>query len=185
MANDRDVFLPLPLFLLSSSFRSKLTPPPRFLLGTIARHPTNVTWDSCFGSRYASGGATTRRKDDFFASTVLIISFVFGDLSAWASSSANIWSSREDRWWLNFLLLMAVVETLLKTDVWCGVASDFNCFPRFKIVSWHSANFAEAAVISQPCKLDQQVYSIWTYFSFSRLSWWFVSRIYWHKTKWS
>ena len=30
-----------------------------------------------------------------------------------------------------------------------GEANAFNCLPRFRMVSWHSANFSEAAEISQ------------------------------------
>lgn len=96
-------------------------------------------------------------------------SFVFGDVESLVivPSSASILSSRED---LRLMVLFEVgtvamavvvftlagsVMTLSKRAVSLGAAIAFNCFPRLSIVSWHSANFSEAAVISHSCKHPQ------------------------------
>lgn len=50
---------------------------------------------------------------------------------------------------------VGVEMTLSKRAASFGAANAFNCFPKFRIVSWHSANFSEAAVISQFCQIDQ------------------------------
>lgn len=44
--------------------------------------------------------------------------------------------------------------TLSSRDASMGEAKAFNCFPRFRMVSWHSANLSEAAVISQSYRVD-------------------------------
>jgi len=56
-----------------------------------------------------------------------------------------------------------VEMTLSNRAASLGEAIAFNCFPRFRIVSWHSANFSEAAVISQPCKIQEVLGSTMRY----------------------
>jgi hypothetical protein len=55
---------------------------------------------------------------------------------------------------------VGLVMTLSKRAASLGEAIAFNCFPRLSMVSWHSANFSEAAVISHSCKIDQQSFTI-------------------------
>lgn len=91
-------------------------------------------------------------------------SLVIGDLRSppvSASSSANILSSRDVRWLRFFFGVVVLVTesagfelTFSKRVASFGEANAFNCFPRFRMVSWHSANFSEAAVISQSYKVD-------------------------------
>ena len=52
--------------------------------------------------------------------------------------------------------LFGVGMTLSKIAASLGVAKAFNCFPRLRIVSWHSASFSEAVVISHSCKIVEQ-----------------------------
>lgn len=59
------------------------------------------------------------------------------------------------------LLLVALAavlvfeNTLSNSAASLGVASAFSCFPKFRMVSWHSANFTEAVVISHPYKIEE------------------------------
>ena len=169
-ANGRDVFLLLPFLFLHNSFLHKF-PPPRILLGTIAKEPPVAFSSSCltpFITRIFSRGWNDPMS---FTVELPLISLIFGDLRtlAAASSSASIWSSREACWFM--LLSLGGVEavvvvviivsvglamTLSKRAASLGAANAFNCLPRFRIVSWHSANFSEAVVISQSWTIDQQ-----------------------------
>ena len=60
------------------------------------------------------------------------------------------------------IVSVGVAMTLSKRAASLGAANAFNCLPRFRIVSWHSANFSEAAeavVISQSCNIDQRPFT--------------------------
>jgi hypothetical protein len=48
---------------------------------------------------------------------------------------------------------LVVETTLSKSAVSLDEASALSCFPMLIILSWHSASFDEAVVISQPCFL--------------------------------
>lgn len=45
-----------------------------------------------------------------------------------------------------------VVTTFSKEVTSLGEAKSFNCFPKLRMVSWHSASFSDAAEICQSCK---------------------------------
>ena len=62
---------------------------------------------------------------------------------------------------IRVIVSVGVEMTLSKRAASFGDANAFNCFPKFKIVSWHSANFSEAAVISQFCQIDQESTTIY------------------------
>lgn len=167
--------MPLAFFFLHSNFLHKL-PPPRFLLGIMAKELIGTSLSWClvpFNKRIFSRGSIipleTKAEPAF-----LSLSLIFRDLVSLvaALSSASIRSSREDLWFMILLLgkvravLVVVVTevvfvsaeeemTCSNRDASLGEANAFNCFPRFRIVSWHSANFSEAAVISRSCKIDQ------------------------------
>lgn len=169
---EKDLFFLFPFFLLRKSFFSKLLPPACFLLGTMAIVPTTGVKRSFFWPRYWYLGATWTlwcsgwTMDGLFVSSVLIISFVFGDsrFTGSASSSASIWSRRDERWFLLSSMVFVVETTLSNSVASFREANAFNCFPRLNMVSWHSANFAEAAVISQSWKFQFQLfiqYCIW------------------------
>lgn len=165
-------FLLLPFFLRSSSLLSK-PKPPCFLLGTIARLPTALLPALCLEprcpSRIRAVGVDKAlwlsewRRDGFSASASLGVSFSFGELTSptLGLSSASIWSRNEERLFKLLSLALAAVlvvveNTLSKSSASLGVASAFSCFPRFRMVSWHSANFTEAVVISHPWKFEEQ-----------------------------
>lgn len=140
MPNGKALFLLLSRFFLSKSFLRKFIP-PRFLVG-------KITIVLIFGVLASDCGL-------WVAWTVLMVlrgSSKLGELSSsfCTSSSDNIRSSR-DMCFLMFLMLPLVAPTVFSF----GKDKALICFPRFSIVSWHSANFAEADVISQPCQFEQ------------------------------
>ena len=93
--------------------------------------------------------------DDIFFSEVLMISFVFGDSRVVGSPLCSSSMSRRDERWFSLLLdsvVFGVETTFSNSDDSFREDSAFNCFPRLKMVSWHSANFAEAALISESWK---------------------------------
>lgn len=151
-------FLLLPFFLLSSSLLRK-PKPPCFLLGTIARcFEPKFTW-RVFTRALGVDKAlwlSEWRRDGFCASASLDSCLPFGDFRtpSLGSSSSSIRSRREER--LGKLLLvplaavLVVENTLSNSAASLGVASAFSCFPKFRMVSWHSASFTEAVVISHP-----------------------------------
>lgn len=156
-ALDKDLnFWLLPFFLLNSSLFSKPNP-PCFLLGTIASTLKELLLLVLQPEpRHASGvcNAALGACMTIAVSTLLVVSSSFGGLrinAFLASSSATMRSRREERL-LSFLSLLDIgaASILSKIAASLGEASALSCFPRFMMVSWHSANFAEAVVISQP-----------------------------------
>ncbi|KAK6923063.1 LOW QUALITY PROTEIN: Transcription factor GRAS [Dillenia turbinata] len=106
-------------------------------------------------------------------SVCMLMSFVLRDFKTLplVSSSAIIWSSSEECRLVSFclgeamLIIVAVLElvlatvmdavtslgsaiTLSKRAASLGEANALSCFPRFRMVAWHSSNFSEAGVIS-------------------------------------
>lgn len=64
-------------------------------------------------------------------------------------SSASIRSRREDRVF-RFLHKFGLEKTLSWKAASLGEDRALSCLPRFRMVSWHSANLTVAAVISHP-----------------------------------
>jgi len=157
-------------FLLLNNFLHKL-PLPGFLAGTMAKELSVVlsSWSlTPFKTRIFSRGSRTPGMVIGFELSLLPL----GTLAL--VSSASIWSSRDRLFtFINFggarlgstlVVVVAAVlvfalnwaaMTLSKREASFGAAIAFNCFPRLRMVSWHSANFSEAAVISQSCRIDQ------------------------------
>lgn len=155
--------LPLPFFRLDSSFLRK-PKPICFLPGTIAKEPVVLLLSCCSEVRLLGLGrdfsVSDWRRGGLCTSLSLLVSSVWTDLCIppLASSSACIWLRREDRlikffFWVGLAIVLVVETNLSKSATSLDEASALSCFPRFRMVSWHSANFDEAVVISQPWTL--------------------------------
>lgn len=153
-------FLPVPLLLLSSSLL-KNPIPLCFLLGTKARAPTALLpclmfWEPV----YDSGVCTSVFGASGFCSFPSLSAILsFGDLGSILGektlSSANIRSRREDRVF-KFLPVLGLEKTLSRNAASLGEDRALSCLPRFRMVSWHSANLTVAAVISHPCQFTEK-----------------------------
>lgn len=172
-ANWKDGFLLFDFFFLQSNFLQKFTP-PLFLLGTMAKEFIASSSSWClipFKMSIFSRGSIAL-LEMMVGVVLLSLSLHLTDFVSFtlSESSASIWSSKEDLWISTLFLgevkavLVEVVTemvfvsvevemTLSNRAASLGEANAFNCFPRLRIVSWHSANFSEAAVISQSWKI--------------------------------
>lgn len=107
----------------------------------------------------------------FSSGCIKLFSLVLQNL-AFASSSASIWSNRDGRFFtfMSFKGTLTLVVFVIIGRRWAAImlskidtsvvaAIAFNCFSRLRMVSWHSANFSEAAVISHSCRICKQTTS--------------------------
>lgn len=174
--NGRDVFVLVLFFFFHNNFFHKL-PLPGFLVGTTAGFLV-VTMAKSLAVTLSSG-ALNSFNDKIFSRGCIMPGMVVRSESRsltletldLVSSSDSIWSSKDRFFFITFrgagigfvfVVVMVVVDvvligcaaiTLSKRDASFGRANDLSCFPRLRMVSWHSANFSEAAVISKSCRI--------------------------------